>query len=72
MMAEMTSLELAQAIADAVVEADDDDSWSDGYRDSRAASVLKVLRDTGHWFCRVDHDAKGVTIDVPLPFEDQP
>ena len=74
----MTTLELAQAIARAVLKAVDCDEAAlapheqyftadgpddpDGHGLSRV--VLEVLRETGHWFCRVTEDPKLGTVDV--------
>ena len=51
----MTNRELAERIADAVIEAF---SITD-----TATVVLDVLRDTGHAFVRLDTDATGATVE---------
>ena len=67
----MTTLELAQAIGCAVLEADRQ-NYTKLPSECAAQAVLKVVRESGHWFCRVTEDPKLGTVDVRLPFEDAP
>ncbi len=60
-MADMTALELAEAIGRAVHCAIDDG------HETRADAVLRVLRQSGYWFSRLTEDArKGPDVQLPL------
>ena len=65
----MTTLELAEAIAMAVIaHADEisDPEWRDGRTFKRCAEVvLDTLREHQSWFCRVSDPEDGVTVETP-------
>lgn len=67
-MADLTTLQLARRISDAVLNAafssagymrDKDDT-----KDMAVQAVLRVLHETGSWFCRLEDTPKG-TVETP-------
>jgi len=64
----MTTLELAEAIVQAVLGAAYDSGngfmWEADRKPEREA-VLEVLRENDSWFCRVSEDANGCTVETP-------
>ena len=70
-MADMTALELAQKIAEAVLRDayDSGDGFGWNTVPKRTQAVLKTLRDTGHWFSRLQGEPLGNEPSVQLPLE---
>ena len=67
----MTTLELARLVAQAALRATQP-RGPEPCGDDPAVAVLKVLRESGHWFCRIgSQDADGV-IDDDVPDEIMP
>jgi hypothetical protein len=64
----MTTLELAHAIAQAVLTTQGDEyTVRDMTTDHPTQAVLRVLRETGSWFCAIDQNAQGVTTYQRMP-----
>jgi hypothetical protein len=68
----MTTLELARAIADAVLACPvtmtgpySSLRWDDSTQDAPTQAVLRVLHDTDSWFCRLSEDHAGCTVQTP-------
>jgi len=65
----MTTLELADAIATAVIRATQPQG-NEPYGDAPTQAVLKTLQDHQSWFCRITYDAHGDDIGE-TPYEQQ-
>jgi hypothetical protein len=62
----MTTLELARAIADAVLwVAVTNPRATDSTSDAPTQAVLRVLHETDSWFCRLTEDQAGCTVETP-------
>lgn len=64
----MTTRELAAAIAKAVLTASRPAGMG-GYGDAPIEAVLETLRTHGAWFCRVEEDADGLTVETLFELE---
>jgi hypothetical protein len=70
-MANMTTLQLAEVLVSAVLrhayETNEGFAWETAKH--HAPAVLEALRDTGHWFCRLQGEPLGNEPSVQLPLE---
>ena len=71
-MTDLTTLQLAEKIARAVLTGVDADEIAlvphDSYFPDLTWDVLKVLHDTGTWFCRLRETPEGTAVQ-PMPLE---
>lgn len=63
----MTTLELARAIADAVLAGFALARPIDSRQDPYTQAVLRTLEQHDSWFCTATEDADGITVETPYP-----
>lgn len=74
-MMQLTTLQLAEAVASAVIAATRPDG-NEPYGNAPARAVLDTLHKYDVWFCRVTENDRGVTVETPCEqlklFEEAP